>query len=289
MEIYRKNKTNLEKIYVTKKEEYPDKMIIYQNKFTTSSNGQQNEQYKITITPSDDIGIKYADNSNKKIIEENLTDNTTHTYYEKYDGSYKYITHLHFKPNSSKPYKKSIQKFKVKKFINNINRDVLRRRNIKPFGKAKNKEKVTTLSMMDVFIEKPKKITDDTPEPQFKEQEKVEAYVPRIKRDRPETQTKKEDIYVPKRRNQNIQEKNTNNTVRISNLPSDVDRDILRSLFSPFGNIRYVKIINDYNTNLPKYAYVCYRSSEDAMKSIHNLNKKPLGHSIIEVEIAKKK
>jgi RNA recognition motif-containing protein len=70
-------------------------------------------------------------------------------------------------------------------------------------------------------------------------------------------------------------EKTNNNTVYISNLSYERDRNGLKSMFSPFGEIKSIKIIVEPATNQSRgMAFVEMANPSEAKKAIDGLNQK---------------
>lgn len=68
-------------------------------------------------------------------------------------------------------------------------------------------------------------------------------------------------------------EKNENSTVYISNLSYDRDSDGVKNLFTPYGSVKYVKmIVNPKSHHSKGMAFVKMSSALEATKAIENLN-----------------
>jgi RNA recognition motif-containing protein len=77
------------------------------------------------------------------------------------------------------------------------------------------------------------------------------------------------------------------NTVYISNLSYKRDRNGLRSLFEPFGQIRHIKIIVEPTTNQSRgMAFVEMGSVEEATKAISGLNGKSIDGRTVKANYA---
>lgn len=74
----------------------------------------------------------------------------------------------------------------------------------------------------------------------------------------------------------------------VGGLAEGVDVSILKSAFSPFGDINDVNIPLDYSTQKHKgFAFIEYRSPEDAADAIDNMDNAELLGKTIRVNIAK--
>jgi polyadenylate-binding protein len=62
----------------------------------------------------------------------------------------------------------------------------------------------------------------------------------------------------------------------IKNLEDDITEDHLRKEFSVFGNIRSVKIMADEKGNSKGFGFICFESSEEAVRAIAEMNNRPI-------------
>jgi translation initiation factor 3 subunit I len=83
-------------------------------------------------------------------------------------------------------------------------------------------------------------------------------------------------------------ESRINSSVKVSNLPPDVDARDLWEMFEYYGRIEEngIRLIKNYN-NI--FAFVNYLNEESAQKAIEKCDKKKLGFCIISVEMAQSK
>ena len=82
-------------------------------------------------------------------------------------------------------------------------------------------------------------------------------------------------------------DQNINTTIRITNLPPDIDNKDLAEIFDLYGRIdekNGIKIVYYYDTTM---AFIKYMFSESTEKAIKNMNGVSLGHYIIGVELSK--
>ncbi|PIA53018.1 hypothetical protein AQUCO_01000705v1 [Aquilegia coerulea] len=62
----------------------------------------------------------------------------------------------------------------------------------------------------------------------------------------------------------------------------------LNNLFSPFGEVTEARLVKDHKTQRPKgFAFVTYKSEEQAQKAIKAMDGRIVGGRLIGVEIAK--
>ncbi|SAL95136.1 hypothetical protein [Absidia glauca] len=76
----------------------------------------------------------------------------------------------------------------------------------------------------------------------------------------------------------------------IKNLADDVDDDVLREVFAPFGTITSAKVMRDEKSHLSKgFGFVCFTTPDEANKAVAEMNGKPLGNKTLYVAMAQKK
>ena len=76
----------------------------------------------------------------------------------------------------------------------------------------------------------------------------------------------------------------------IGNLPEEVDKSLLKKIFSSFGEIKFVDIPFDLNTMTKKgYGFVEFEEYDDCLQAIDNMNNAELYGKIINVSFSKKK
>lgn len=79
----------------------------------------------------------------------------------------------------------------------------------------------------------------------------------------------------------------TANQIYVGNLPYKISDNQLEDYFSPFGNVRSVKIIRNAKTGLSKgFAFVTYANSGEAQKALDASGKELQGRTLV-VRIAK--
>jgi RNA recognition motif-containing protein len=85
----------------------------------------------------------------------------------------------------------------------------------------------------------------------------------------------------------NTTEKTSNSTVYISNLSYERDRNGLKSMFSPFGEIKSIKIIVEPATNQSRgMAFVEMSNPSQAKKAIDGLNQKNVDGRTVKANFA---
>lgn len=76
-------------------------------------------------------------------------------------------------------------------------------------------------------------------------------------------------------------------TVRVSNLPENVDEDDLKLLFGKAGNLHRVFLGKDKRTNtLRGFAFVTFRDRVSAERAIQNVNRHRYGYMVLHVDWA---
>lgn len=74
----------------------------------------------------------------------------------------------------------------------------------------------------------------------------------------------------------------------VGNLSFKVTEDDLLDLFSPYGDVMQVRIINDRETGRPRgFGFVTMASKEEADKAIEGLNKQEIEGRALTVNIAR--
>lgn len=64
-----------------------------------------------------------------------------------------------------------------------------------------------------------------------------------------------------------------NKRLYVGGLSYDIDDDLLRELFIPFGEVNFVKVIRDFHTNRSKgFGFVEMSTPEEAKTAIENLH-----------------
>ena len=78
------------------------------------------------------------------------------------------------------------------------------------------------------------------------------------------------------------------NTIRVTNLPEEIQDGDIRDLFQPFGKIGRIFLAKDKYTGQSKgFAFVSYERREDAAKAIAHVNGFGYANLILNVEWAK--
>lgn len=81
---------------------------------------------------------------------------------------------------------------------------------------------------------------------------------------------------------------NSKRTLYVGGLAEDVNSDLLRSAFSPFGDLVEVNIPLDYSTQKHKgFAFIEFQLAEDAADAIDNMDNSEILGKTIRVNIAK--
>jgi len=162
-----------------------------------------------------------------------------------------------------------ISKLKTKEFFENsetINA-INKRKNIKKFGKACNKDNcnITTVSYIEVFIEAPEKEHDNKINNESNKNKIKCRYC-----------NGDHMSFKCKNKNGNKENKKTN-TIKISNLPSDITEEELIDLLSDYGIIEKVTIPEEikYNNDIIKHAYIRlqdYATASEILNELDNTN-----------------
>lgn len=86
----------------------------------------------------------------------------------------------------------------------------------------------------------------------------------------------------------NPRSKDEANTIRVTNLPEEIQDGDLKDLFSPFGRISRIFLAKDKYTGQSKgFAFVSFDTREAAMKAIAAVNGFGYANLILNVEWAK--
>ncbi|XP_053211459.1 eukaryotic translation initiation factor 3 subunit G-B-like, partial [Panonychus citri] len=86
----------------------------------------------------------------------------------------------------------------------------------------------------------------------------------------------------------NQRSKDDANTIRVTNLPEEIQDSDIRELFQPFGKIWRIFLAKDKYTGQSKgFAFVSYEKKEDATKAIAHVNGFGYANLILNVEWAK--
>jgi len=86
----------------------------------------------------------------------------------------------------------------------------------------------------------------------------------------------------------NTRNKDEANTIRVTNLPEEIQDQDLKDLFGPFGRVTRIFLAKDKYTGQSKgFAFVSYERREDAAKAISSVNGYGYANLILNVEWAK--
>lgn len=86
----------------------------------------------------------------------------------------------------------------------------------------------------------------------------------------------------------NTRSKDEANTIRVTNLPEEIQDQDLKELFQPFGRVIRIFLAKDKYTGQSKgFAFVSYEKREDAAKAIAAVNGYGYANLILNVEWAK--
>lgn len=91
--------------------------------------------------------------------------------------------------------------------------------------------------------------------------------------------------YVPPTMRRDAEEKRV--TVKISNLPEDTDRDVLKDMFKSCGRIYRVNVPLDRKTGAGRgFAFIDFNDKEGAISAVVMMNGQRIGYQVISVEFA---
>ena len=106
--------------------------------------------------------------------------------------------------------------------------------------------------------------------------------------ERQKSDGEKKKIWVPHHKQTNQELPNT--SIRISNLPAEIDKESLSILCKPFGRVTRIYIPVNYYTKIPKgFAFISFFSHESANKALTLLNDHRYAHLILKTDWAAKK
>ncbi|XP_047672465.1 polyadenylate-binding protein 4-like isoform X2 [Tachysurus fulvidraco] len=94
--------------------------------------------------------------------------------------------------------------------------------------------------------------------------------------------------YFKSREELKAEDKNQGNNLYIKNLDDNVDNDCLYRTFAQFGTIKSAKVMME-NGRSKRFGFVCFTSSQDAMKAMNKMNGMMWGRKKIYVGLAQKK
>ncbi|CAG9313794.1 unnamed protein product [Blepharisma stoltei] len=188
------------------------------------------------------------------------------------DGTYKITTHI---------------KIQNKTVITNP--DIERRKTLPKFGDCKNLSKgdiegSINIEDKEVFLQKSSQVRAEENITKFNlnraHKEKLDALT-RRERAIMSGETEEQKTRRP------IVTEREEFSVKVSNLPDNIDQDVLQNLFGTAGRVRKVFIPRGRDDNLPRdFAFVHFDTKAEAEKAIKQFKDYPLGHHILSVEMA---
>jgi len=175
-----------------------------------------------------------------------------------------------------------------------------RKNNMRHFGAAKDKDgidpAVTIYTTEDVFIESPFAKQVDVAESLLKNMEKT-----RIKRSMKKFQSDDHPVtnnsYIPPGKREGTDKKMASgakmiekdlHTLRVTNISLETTEDELGDLFSRFGQLTRIKLMDDYRGN-GNFAFISFSSKLDALEAMTKLQGYGLNHSILKIDTAVQK
>lgn len=76
----------------------------------------------------------------------------------------------------------------------------------------------------------------------------------------------------------------------VKNLQDEVDDDMLRELFTPYGTITSCKVMKDDKTSKSKgFGFVCFSTHEEATRAVTEMNNKMVKSKPLFVALAQRK
>jgi len=172
-------------------------------------------------------------------------------------------------------------KYKIKKSV------LYRHFNLKPFGKAlKDNKQITPIGDSISFVLGENFDSDEN-------ETKKEPPIIQIKGNTPlsfdtifsktyKSKTKNESNNKIKYKIKYKQRKKWKNSVCITNISSDITEDYLRELFSPYGKIKYIKILERRGGSK---IYINYVLEQEARHAVEHMDKHQVDYYIINVEV----
>ncbi|KAK2857501.1 hypothetical protein Q7C36_005420 [Tachysurus vachellii] len=94
--------------------------------------------------------------------------------------------------------------------------------------------------------------------------------------------------YFKSREEPKAEDQNQGNNLYIKNLDDNIDNDCLYRTFAQFGTIKSAKVMMEKGRS-KGFGFVCFTSSQDAMKAMNELNGMMWGKKKIYVGLAQKK
>ena len=174
-----------------------------------------------------------------------------------------------------------------------------RKKKMHHFGAAKDKDgvdpAVTIYTTEDVYIVSPFAKQIDVAENLLKNMEKT-----RIKRSMKDFQCDlpvTNNCYIPPGKREGADKKMASgakmiekdfHTLRVTNISLETTEDELGDLFSQFGQLTRIKLMNDYRGN-GSFAFISFYSKVDALEAMTKLQSYGLNHSILKIDTAVQK
>ena len=170
-------------------------------------------------------------------------------------------------------------KYQIKKSV------IYRRFNLKPFGRALNKdEQITSIGDPILFV-----LGEDS-DPDKNDTEKEPHIIPikgntKLSFDAIFSKTYKSKTKYESKNKSKIKykpRKKWKNSVCVTNILDDVTEDYLRELFSPYGKIKYIKILERRGGTK---IYINYVLEQEALRAVEHMDKHRVGYCIINAEV----
>jgi hypothetical protein len=171
------------------------------------------------------------------------------------------------------------------------NDDIERRKTLVKFGKSKGRKKgdfegIIGVEDREVYMERPNQPRDDEVVARYNSSMSVnrhhkEALDELAKKEKDLTSTKKSRL-----RTTDLGADAEEFSVRVSNLPDNIDEDGLRAMFSRFSFFKNVWLPQREQRD---FAYVHYGKKEGALEAIRHYNEYSLESQILSVQMAEKR
>jgi polyadenylate-binding protein len=75
----------------------------------------------------------------------------------------------------------------------------------------------------------------------------------------------------------------------VKNLQDEVDDDLLRELFTPYGTITSCKVMKDEKSKSKGFGFVCFSTHEEATRAVTDMNSKMVKAKPLYVALAQRK
>ena len=174
-----------------------------------------------------------------------------------------------------------------------------RKKKMRHFGAAKDKDgvdpAVTIYTTEDVYIVSPFAKQTDVTESLLKNMEKtrIKRSMKKFQCDLPVTN----NSYIPPGKREGADKKMSSgtkmiekdfHTLRVTNISLETTEDELGDLFSQFGQLTRIKLMDDYRGN-GSFAFISFSSKVDALEAMNKLQSYGLNHSILKIDTAVQK